>query len=79
MEEPYEYIDWVIDYADDQSKLKEGDIFHWPTTEHCMVLIGYDEEQYYFADSLDATVVSYPKEACETAFKALGSQAIYLA
>ena len=78
MEEPYEYIDWVIDYADDQSKLKEGDIFHWPTTEHCMVLIGYDEEQYYFADSLDATVVSYPKEACETAFKALGSQAIYL-
>ena len=44
-----------------------------------MVLVGYDEEQYYFADSLDATVVSYPKEPCEQAFKALGSQAIYLA
>ena len=78
MEEPYEYIDWVIDYADDQSKLKEGDIFQWPTTEHCMVLMGYDEEHFIFADSLDATVVSYPKAACEKAFKALGSQAIYL-
>ena len=79
MEEPYDYIDWIIDYADDQSSLKKGDTFHWPTTEHCMVLVGYDEEQYYFADSLDATVVSYPKEPCEQAFKALGSQAIYLA
>ena len=78
MEEPYEYVDWVIDYADANSALKEGDIFQWPTTEHCMVLMGYDEEHFIFADSLDATVVSYPKAACENAFKALGSQAIFL-
>ena len=28
MEEPYDYIDWIIDYADDQSSLKKGDTFH---------------------------------------------------
>lgn len=79
MQEPYDYVDWVIDYADDNSPLKSGEVFSWPTTEHCMVLIGYDEENYHFADSLDATVVSYPKADCQKAFEALESQAIYLA
>ncbi len=79
MKEPYDYVEWVINYADDNSRLKTGDVFSWPTTEHCMVLIGYDEEKYYFADSLDATIVSYPKADCQKAFEALESQAIYLA
>ena len=78
MQEPYDYVYWVIDYADDDSPLKSGDVFSWPTTEHCMVLIGYDEENYHFADSLDAMVVSYPKADCQKAFEALESQAIYL-
>lgn len=79
MQEPYDYVDWVINYADDNSRLKSGDVFSWPTNEHCMIMIGYDDNNFYFADSLDAAVVSYPKTDCQKAFEALESQAIYLA
>ena len=75
---PVDYVYWTIDYADENSDLKVGDIFSWPTTEHCMLLMGFDDYDYFFADSLDGTVVSYPKQECQEAFEALGSQAIYL-
>lgn len=32
-------------------RIKEtGEIFSWRSNEHCMLLVGYDEERYYFND-----------------------------
>ena len=78
MELPEEYVEWIVDYTDENASFKEGETFRWPTNEHCMLLIGYDDVNYYFADSLDATVVGYDRENCEQTFKAMGSQAVYL-
>lgn len=75
---PDGYVEWIVGYTDENARYKEGDTFRWPTTEHCMLLIGYDDDNYYFADSLDATVVGYERESCEKVYKEMGSQAVYL-
>jgi len=48
---------------------------------HCLVLVGYDDESYYFNDPMvrgrDGTeCVSYPREAAEKAYSHLGMQSI---
>ena len=78
MELPEKFITWTVDYVDENATTEIGDEFSWPTTEHCMLLTGYDDEYYYFADSLEGITVSYNKEQCERVFKELGSQAVVL-
>lgn len=78
MEMPYDFVDWTVDYVDENALFEEGDTFSWPVNEHCMVLMGYDGDNYYFSDSLDATIVSYPAEQCERVFEAMGGQAVYV-
>lgn len=49
----------------------------YPVNQHCMVLCGYDEENYYFSDPLSAeTIVVYPQKTAEEAFKSMGTQAV---
>ena len=31
-------------------QLSDGSLFSWISNEHCMLLVGYDEESYYFND-----------------------------
>lgn len=57
-------------------KLEDGSTFTWPTNEHCMVLIGYDDNRYYFNDPYRGTVKSYQKSLCELRYKDLGMQSI---
>ena len=46
---------------------------------YALVLIGYDDKSYYFCNpQSEEAVVSYPKEACETAYNALYSQAVIM-
>ena len=41
--------------------LDTGERFCWTSNEHCMLLVGYDEEKYYFNDPYDNNgVVGYP-------------------
>ena len=75
---PEDYVEWTVGYTDENARYKEGDTFRWPTTEHCMLLIGYDDNNYYFADSLDASVVGYDRESCEKVYKEMGAQAVYM-
>ncbi len=59
--------------------LPDGTDFTFPKPEHALLLIGYDEESYYFSDSLsDKRITAYPKGDCEKAFAALGCQAVIL-
>lgn len=46
--------------------LDTGERFCWTSNEHCMLLVGYDEEKYYFNDPYDNNgVVGYPRTLVE--------------
>ena len=53
-----------------------GKEFKWLANEHCLVLVGYDDEYYYFNDPLKGSAVSYEREVVEQRYKELGCQAI---
>ena len=43
-----------------------------------MLLTGYDDRYYYFADSLEGITVSFERGQCERVFEELGKQAVVL-
>ena len=48
-----------------------GEVFTWVSNEHCMLLVGYDEEGYYFNDPYDNNgLIRYPKEVVEDRHRA---------
>ncbi len=72
-------IDMKAAYDGKSWTLPNGEQFTFICPEHALLLIGSDEEMYYFSDSLvREEVTSYPKKRCEAAFDALGRQAIIL-
>ena len=76
MMEPYEKDSWIVNYVDENAKYEIGDTFTWLQNEHCLVLIGYDKENYYFADSCAGEVAAYERELTEERYEQLGSQCI---
>lgn len=56
-----------------------GRTMDWIDGEHCMVLVGHDEDNYYFNDPYQSYgKVSYPKEVAEQRYALLGSQAVVI-
>lgn len=54
-----------------------GEKFTWISNEHCMLLVGYDEEGYYFNDPYGNNgVVRYPRELTEERHAAQYSMAV---
>ncbi len=54
-----------------------GKKFTWPAREHCLVLTGYDKDNYYFNDPDGAMgEVAYARAVCESRYYELGRQAI---
>lgn len=76
MAEPYEKESWIVDYVDENSKKKIGDSEGWQIHEHCMVLVGFDEENYYFNDSIECKVSGFEKSLAEKRYSQIGMQAI---
>lgn len=76
MNEPYVKATWVVDYIDDDTDTKIGDTVSWQMGEHCMVLIGFDAENYYFCDSVAGKVAKYDKATANERYSQLGMQAI---
>lgn len=57
--------------------LPTGETYVWPSGEHCVVLVGYDDQCYYFNDPLQAPdVVAYDKEIVEERFAEMYYQAL---
>ncbi len=52
--------------------------YDYPAGEHCLVLVGYDEENYYFNDPLAGGLTAYEKGIVEQRYETLGKQAIAL-
>lgn len=58
---------------------ESGESFQWISNEHCMVLVGYDKDKYYFNDPYeDNGVVGYDKELVEERFNELGKQSVVI-
>ncbi len=70
MEESREGNTWRI-IGDEEKE------FTWISGEHCLVLIGYDGENYYFSDpSRKDKVTSFPRKTVEKRYKELGMQCV---
>lgn len=77
---------WVT--VDMQDASAEEDIHRWTTEEgkevsynrkqHCMLLCGYDEDNYYFNDPLAEALKAYPKAETEKAYAVLGMQSVVI-
>ncbi len=68
MEEPKPDLVFVIEGT--------GEEFQWIYPLHCLLLVGWDDDGYYFNDPLEGQAVFYPREAAEKSYKALGKQAL---
>ena len=54
-----------------------GEPFTWISNEHCMLLVGYDEDGYYFNDPYENNgVIHYPKGLTEKRHAAQYSMAV---
>lgn len=73
---------WVTAYMNDPYEnitahiIGSDKIFTWISPNHCMLLVGYDADYYYFNDPLTGKMEKYSKIASDTAFKGNGSQSI---
>lgn len=69
MREPIVGPEWKL--------LDSGEDFTWISNEHCMLLVGYDEDNYYFNDPYEGHgVVPYPREVVENRHKAQYEMAV---
>lgn len=58
-------------------RLNSGELFTWISGEHCLVLVGYDRDNYYFNDPYQNNgLVAYPRELAERRFSELGFQSV---
>lgn len=59
--------------------LEDGTPYTWRSQEHCVVLCGYDETNYYIMDPLaDGEIVGYPKELVEMRYKEMKQSAVVI-
>lgn len=58
--------------------LENGKKYTWIAGEHCLVLVGYDQNDYYLNDPQTGTTVSYEKSLVEKRYQELGSQAVFI-
>ncbi len=57
----------------------EDRIIQWISPEHCLLLVGYDEDNYIFNDpQKSAAATYYTRNASENAYCALGCQAVVI-
>ncbi len=56
-----------------------GENIRWIAPEHCLLLVGYDAENYIFCDPLNGNGLTYyPKTDTANAYYALGAQAVVI-
>lgn len=69
---------WIVEGADKDSPYKDGDTFEWKANEHCMLLVGYDEDYYYLHDPLSDKETAYDKTTFEDRFAKMGRFALVI-
>ncbi|MEE0060895.1 MAG: C39 family peptidase [Acutalibacteraceae bacterium] len=78
MQEPVVTYEWIVKDAKPDSPYKNGDTCKWLANEHCMVLVGYDEDYYYLNDPLNYYTTSYSRSTFDTRYEQMGKCALVL-
>ena len=59
--------------------LPDGKLYEFVNPEHALVLIGYDDDYYYFCDSMSGNdITPYYRKAVEAAYEGLSKQAVVI-
>ena len=76
MKETYPSSTWQL--LDEHGECT-GETFTWMANEHCMVLIGCDDQFYYFNDPLQASgVTAYEKELFKDRYESMGMRCVVI-
>ncbi len=59
-------------------RLMDGRSFTWPAGEHCLLLVGYGDNAYFFNDPLYGTVVAFDKADVDRSYHSLGEQSLVI-
>ena len=78
MQEPAVTYEWKVKGAKSYSSYKDGDTCKWLANEHCMVLVGYDDEYYYLNDPLSESTVEYERSIFDTRYAQMDKNAVVL-
>lgn len=79
MWEPVVTYTWTVEGAADYSDYKDGDTCDWLANEHCMVLIGYDEDYYYLNDPLGYSApTAFEREIFDQRYTEMGKGAVVI-
>ena len=74
MEESYRQIGW---YLTDENGKPSDNWYVWPAREHCLLLIGYDEENYIFNDPMQESAPTlYERKLVEKRNKELDRMSV---
>ena len=68
MQEPYKGSTWKLIGSEEK--------FTWIRPMHCVLLVGYDDDYYYFNDPWEKKAQRYKKADVEKAYKGLYQQAV---
>lgn len=71
-----ENMDEVYDYITEWYNPENGQKYSIILPVHCMVLVGYDSEGYYFNDPLIGKNIFYKADITEKAYESMWAQAI---
>lgn len=76
MADPIVTDSWTVNYVDENAKHKIGDTVEWYAHEHCLVMVGYSEDEYFFCDSAAGKISHFKKDLVAKRYEQLGSQSI---
>ncbi len=72
-----EHFDWGGWYLLDENGNPTDEWYDWQANEHCMVLVGYDEWNYYFNDPYGYHgFIAYDKDLAQSRFDSMGKYSI---
>ncbi len=57
-------------------RLEDGRRFTWPSGEHCLLLVGYNEESYFFNDPKYGLTLPYPIAVTQQRYADMGQQSL---
>lgn len=56
--------------------LDDDATFTWISPNHCLLLVGYDDNYFYFNDPMVSKNCTYPREVTQSRYRYMGSQAL---